>query len=616
MAPLLDAGASLSRLELRQTLASKHWADLDLRISPYDVINLVAETLDGSRLRVMEAAAVLLPKPDSCTARDVVKLLGSQIDEQAATAELEELRRHCLVELVSSGGDDVDDASATATPGGGAHSRRYQLNEATASYFAARMEAEAPDGLVALRGHAVKCFEQELEPGDEDVESPSGETDQSGPSEIENALEPAVSESWDGAPDASRQSARATPWVQAHRLESERWQRAARQLVNQLGRLDDRTRARVVFDYVYLDLIWWYGFYVPDQRPKDLIEGWRRVGRRPEDREWFEAIAQFDQALTPAYNAWSGGEPTIPHYDRTDWSTAGPALAKLKEFDELGIDPAQSGEPREHAFWHARAVIDIFLAYSQRFAKQPDFIEAKRLLVAAAKLIEQKCPKRCKWNLSWLEYELADLALDVEDAAEAVDHSRNSLALALGDAGATVAKIVERRSELSYEILANCMRIRAQMASATDRWAALEAYKSAGVFAYAFQFWPQPPDEYTIAFYGEMIARTLDLLEEWLGVDPAEADQAAAALVEFGRQRYPIEPAALNQPVPILSSSAKGEWRALMIERAFAPRPVPFLESARLGAEEPPKVPPSFDEEVKRQIEQLVLEVMPNIPTE
>jgi hypothetical protein len=311
-------------------------------------------------------------------------------------------------------------------------------------------------------------------------------------------------------------------YMQLYKLESPKWQALAREWFHHasgLERDDAREAARLAFVRVFLQTFWWWGCYVRYDFCNELVTDWERT--QPErDRKWTSSLHQTLDSYPEGY----------AKLDKGRWADVDSALRRLCKtvgvdkkvpLDDDGVDDPRELKRRSNLRW-VRALTSLFRAHSYRFRKGmgklalPLFEDALRYLEA-----EDETAAR-----AWTVFELAELHLELGDVDKA--------AATLTEAAKLVAAAAEEDDEPEdLELLANVQRLHADIAAKRgDDESAIDATARAVLRAFAFLDCPNPPDEYTVAFYDEMRERAADRLKEMLkDKDAATAVQAAERLL-------------------------------------------------------------------------------------
>jgi hypothetical protein len=243
------------------------------------------------------------------------------------------------------------------------------------------------------------------------------------------------------------------------------------------------------------------------------------------------------------------------------------------------------------------------LAQSLRYLNPRD--DSVVALYGEAQELFGACNAACSWNRPWVEFELSDALLNRREFQMSRQHAGEGIRLALSETGATTKANIEHMAQLSYEIVPNCLRVRADcLWAAGHRSASLQEYRRACLFAFVFQYWPHAPDEYTIAFYGEMVARTIQRIEEWRKDDPSGASDAVQSLIDFAAQCYEL-------PIEEKSDLSRVASIRDLIRVGFAPRPEENEYPNTVGPNNGERVelPGALEDAVKRELAKLGAEL-------
>lgn len=311
-------------------------------------------------------------------------------------------------------------------------------------------------------------------------------------------------------------------YMQLYKLESPKWQALAREWFHHASRLerdDAREAARLAFVRVFLQTFWWWGCYVRYDFCEELLTDWDRT--QPErDRKWTSSLHEILDSYPDGYAKLNRGRwANVDSALRDVCKTVG--VDKRVPLDDEGVDDPRELKRRSNLRW-ARALTSLFRAHSYRFREGmgrlalPLYEDALRYLEA-----EEETAAR-----AWTVFELAELHLELGDLDKA--------APTLTEAAQLVAKAAEEEDEPEdLELLANVQRLHADIAAKRgDHEAAIDATARAVLRAFAFLDCPEPPDEYTVAFYDEMRERAADRLGKVLkDNDAATAVQAAERLL-------------------------------------------------------------------------------------
>jgi hypothetical protein len=526
------------------------------------------DTLTPELRTALKSLSVLRPKPGAFSLHQAMAIVDRQAD--AVKDELEELVRHGLVELA---GREKEEELLTDSPDDAedhVNEERYQMHLLVSEFCLTSLRQDDPATYSELRNRALRYFEDAVEPSEDDV-AVSGQAS----------------------------------WLRAHRVETTRWNRDAASWLYQLSEQTDRYRARQSFDRVFFELFWWWNLYMPDDRIGVLLEEWQRMTPSEVllgEKSWFDSIVSFSDAYLPAQRPWREGDlPAIPDFGVQNWNAIQEALKVIR----LDIMDRNEGS---HSVLHTRAITDIFLAQACRYLRPGD--DAADALYDQASELFGQCGDNCSWNVPWIEYERSDMWLTRREWDRAVAQAETAIRGAFEETGENVAEVLLDLRSLDYEILSNCLRVRAEcMWRKGDSRRALRDYEGACLLSYVFQFWPHQPDSYTIAFYGEMIARTLRMIEEWYASAPGEATDAVQDLVEFGQGAYGL---GADMPEDLSGLASAGRQRKLM-ELAFAPRPVegqyPGLALFATVDHKDRQLPSAIDQALRRELTRLAAEL-------
>jgi hypothetical protein len=330
------------------------------------------------------------------------------------------------------------------------------------------------------------------------------------------------------------------------RYEDPGWQLLKQEWLHHLSCGPEHSAAtRLPFARVFLDAFWWWGVYVPLEFCSRVIDDLEHVASAPEDAQLANALVTLHTVYPLGYR-----KPSGPH-----WNTARVALRKVAAACDLTDLALLRTEEQRHVF----GVLNILLAHTWRY-DSPAEAASDRYYEQATAAFEQN---EDAWNLAWIAYERADLALARGDAAGAFTWC--------DDAAARCHEIaaIGRPEE---ELHANVQRVRADTyASLGDPATAVDRYGQAVRHASAFHRTGTVPDEYTRAFYDEM----LDRLAAFLDLQVHEADASAAtALLDQVRAAPPLRlnEAALATVATDWCATALREGRALDVVHSLFPR--------------------------------------------
>ncbi|WP_239335110.1 ATP-binding protein [Frankia sp. CiP3] len=296
-----------------------------------------------------------------------------------------------------------------------------------------------------------------------------------------------------------------------YRYEHPRWQAYKREWLFHARRVSrNRTITRARFTLVFLEAFWWWGCYCPFEYNRRLLEDWERTWHQEDSLAGnvgsIAAATQHnpDDQLGEALAFVLDNYP--PGYIKTDapWNDIRNRLLLVQRLCGLGrgarVD-ATAEEERE--LGRVNGLIKIFLAHSRRFHDPADPATSRYYNEALA-VFEELADD---WNVAWLLFEVADLALERGALDEASAHASSS--------AQRLAQLAAQTDDWDEELIANLFRVRADVQWAmgnTD--AAFADYYRAVVHAYRFMGVPHPPDAYNLVFYEEMTTRTVTRLCE------------------------------------------------------------------------------------------------------
>src|SRR5215217_33768 len=382
-----------------------------------------------------------------------------------------------------------------------------------------------------------------------------------------------------------------TSYQRWYRYEDPEWLDMKGGWLYHLAYVEDRATARLYFAQLYFDVFWWWSCYLDYPVCDRLLSDWERTQVLSEDdEEWLRLLRAFHDSYLTEY------ERLIKDWERTqvlseddeewlrllrefhdshpieykkkgegDWGRVEEALLGVRrlvglekqepEADEGPHLQASTGTSLVHArhYWHVtllrirrllglngqvsepvytlrhlRAITNIFLAHACRH-RQVDDDEVDRYYDEALGLFEQA--KADDWNRPWVLCELGDLYMErgrSDDAMhdKALEKCRQSLELARHNI---------RESDQDREVIARNHRVRADVFwQRGDLDRAFDSYAYAALYAYAFHATRRQPDHYNIAFYREMVERTLVRLRTlWQKGERSKVLQACTRLHDF-----------------------------------------------------------------------------------
>ncbi len=488
---------------------------------------------------LLETLALVHPRPAYFTAEELTVMAGL-VDTEPVRDALDNLARRSLVES-----DQVDPSELASTPDGTTNG--YSL------HWLARAAVPTVDSTTTQQTHRRAAAY------------------------------------WNTIVDPSH--GQLTSYQSALHRESRTWLRAASNLLHHLGQLDDRRVARLTFDKLYLELFWWWGYYHRYKNLDALIEDWRHA-ERPDsaagDQSWLDAIVAFHREYQPAHD---GRFLVTADWKRNDWVSIEAALRTILKLDGLDGD---ADELPTHTEWHVRALADIFLAHSYRHRPiSPPDAEAKiDDLYAEARRLYMRCRDRprddpynsqsneeCEWNLPWIDYEEGETALeraqhDNQHYARAVEKAVLAVRSVLeddGEEGREAPLLRDQHAIDDWEIIARGSRLWGDaLFNSEGPTAATNAYEAAVVVAFAWQYRQKSEptsDDYTQAFYGDILRHVLDQIER---VRASDVGQATSLANHFLRLREAFTDDAPS-PQPDLSAVAGAErdFRDALLAGAF-----------------------------------------------
>lgn len=346
-----------------------------------------------------------------------------------------------------------------------------------------------------------------------------------------------------------------------YKYEQQPWQALMLEWLYHAGQLEhreERVAARLEFARVFLELFWWWGCYVDYPFCKKVLDLWDRT-QQPNQRE-------ASRLMLEIYEAYPGG---YTKQDPEGWLKVREALQDLR--DDLRVNdndhvPTQTTADagvqlkRAQTWWYVRAFTSLFLAHSFRY--RPG--EAELAIRYYEDSLKDLKATEDTTTQAWTTFELADLWSELRDLKQA----RARLAEA--------ARLIEEEEDL--ELLANLHRLHGDLLQAgVDRWeAVLSATGRALVRAYAYLNWPNPPDDYTVAFYGEMrerAARRLIDMHRSQSADTAAGRRAVESFAAQLAELHPVDTAAVEQILVGITSVDEEADVMGKLQKALAPPP-------------------------------------------
>ncbi|HEV2371964.1 MAG TPA: hypothetical protein VGS19_07340 [Streptosporangiaceae bacterium] len=297
------------------------------------------------------------------------------------------------------------------------------------------------------------------------------------------------------------------------RFEDPRWQEQKREWLRH-SRLAgaDRAVIRAQFAVVFLDMFWWWGYYVPFPDMRRLLEDWARSiaqqrGKTPKDPD--EVLLEDLTTIISDYPVCHVVGYPIGYIKPSNapWDKLREAFLRVRAlcgFEQSTLRHVPAGD--EAVMKRVDALVDLFVAQTRRF-RDPHDPQAETFYQAAAGAFERLGDA---WTCSWIHFERADMALERGDLAACrawvAEGAKATRALAGKD---------EDSPEWDYELIANLHRVWADVLWQEGRLAAAATeYGRAVAAAYRFQGQPRPPDRYTERFYAEMTDRAAARIAE------------------------------------------------------------------------------------------------------
>jgi hypothetical protein len=278
----------------------------------------------------------------------------------------------------------------------------------------------------------------------------------------------------------------AAPYQRQYRYELPEWQNLEEDFLFQVSQTDAES-GDLAFARAYLDGFWWWGCYVESPYCEQRLGQWREHPPGPSSHEWIDAFSAFHDSYPTGYDKRGKG----------DWHAVESALNRVRGLAGIDGDLESLEDVQQR---HVRAMTDLFLAHARRYL-DPAANDADVYYAEARGVCEEN--EDDEWIVPWIVYELGDLALERGDLTQARENARAAL---------DTAKESDP-DDRDYEVIANCLRLFADVAWAASLEEAFANYALAVFYAYKLQGFPQPPDFYTRQFYREMTERTAMRLE-------------------------------------------------------------------------------------------------------
>jgi hypothetical protein len=540
-------GVELYRARIQESLRDRDPARAESGAMP----------LDPAAREILRLMSVLRPRPESFSAAEIAELSGDALDAEAAAARLPELARRSLV---------IHEESPPPAPGevaaGSPAGSRYSLHRLARRALRTLLPMEQAE-VAAIHERAIGY--------------------------------------WSGAVDPNRDGT--SSYLTALNREGDQWLRSSRNLLYHLGQLEDRHLARLTFDKIYFELFWWWGSYLRYPELETLLDDWKlsereyhSPGERAEDERWFHALTTFHREYRPAHDGTFFKQSDLRQNDR-DWPEVELTLAEILAIDHLDGDPASLAT---HLEWHTRMLIEFFRADARRYNGQPE--RAAESYGTVRELLERCVTQQdthnedCSWDLAWLDYEEAELALDLAAAgdatryAEAVAKAADSIRLVLEDEPVDEGQepsLLPRQDIDDWEILALASRAWGDAVfTSVGPAAATHYYQAAAVFAFAWQYYQQTnpsTDPYTQAFYGDILRHIVGRLQNAQTAFPAQAAEMVSGFLEMSSAFGALTVSDARPPGP---DDQARYWRQYFPLRAFGIASVraPYVHEARPAA--------------------------------
>jgi hypothetical protein len=246
-------------------------------------------------------------------------------------------------------------------------------------------------------------------------------------------------------------------------------------------------QAPLMFLTTYFNPFWWWGWYTKCEFCEEMVrdEAYRTS---PWAARWHEMLRQFHDAYP------RGADP------EGDWSGT---YAPLEKLLTVTVEGAPGMEAKRN---HLRAILTAFLGQAYQFSKR-DLHRAREWYQESEDLF-RSVGRDDAWNVPWMLFRRADLERALGKREQAPRIAQEAIDL---------AEEQNQPSKRDYEVIANCYRVIGDVEVERDVAAAFGAYARAALAAYVFQGWPQPADEYTADFYGDVTGHIHERLEALAG---------------------------------------------------------------------------------------------------
>lgn len=225
----------------------------------------------------------------------------------------------------------------------------------------------------------------------------------------------------------------ATPYERMYVREDPKWQKWETEHKYHLSNLQDRSEVNLGYAKVYFDNFWWWRRYNEDFPFNQVwLNEWRDILKTREDRQWLNLIKKFQRAYPAGYLKRGRG----------DWNTVEETLLMIRKLGAM-----QGGDLDPHRR-HMRAITNMFLAESYRYRSLNDQ-RADEHYHESLSMFRQEPDD--SWNVPWVRWHLADLALERGQYQEARDQASEGRAIA--------KRATEKKCGWDNEIISNLYRV-------------------------------------------------------------------------------------------------------------------------------------------------------------
>jgi hypothetical protein len=275
-----------------------------------------------------------------------------------------------------------------------------------------------------------------------------------------------------------------------YRYENADWQNLQEERLYHLAHMDES--GQVVTSAIlriFFDAFWWWGYYQPFAFCQALVDHWQQ-------RIKSESVNRILKNLTAFRENYPPGD--IRDKRRTsctkNWERVRECLETLLKDTDLN----RAKKSLDDNNLHIVGMINFFLAESYDHHAGRDFhVKSNCATQYYQYSLTAFTDLQDDWNASWMSFYFAE-SIAPYDKDLAMKNCLASIDLA------EKAALNER----DPEILGNVYRLIGDIHIKQDQFDdAIKSYQKASFYAYAFQGIPNPPDEYTIAFYREIIEK-------------------------------------------------------------------------------------------------------------